>query len=641
MKLNDVFNSTDGLLKKKFDNYEPRLGQVQMAQTIERAVLDNNSAIIEAATGIGKSLGYLIPMLVNEQYVIVSTSNKALQDQLDKKDLPLLHEVLGIDFKWSVLKGKNNYFCLEHYVTNEDEIIAKLKWQKMGYNEAKVYYQDLGKWAEESDTGDLESVGFELPGAIRDMICCDNFTTHDKDSDFSKKCFANIARARSKTANVLLVNHTLLALDASLRLNSGGEVGLLPKRKNVVIDEAHEFERCAVLAFSDEVTMMSLLHYLNWGLVKRVTTQRDHEDAKNEFQKVLTRYLPAKGVGGYYSQMKVGKFDGLDKVNQIIEHINFKLSTEYSEADSKTTAKVKQIIKEGDNLIERLNNLGEEDEDTIKWSEAKDNKLGDPMVKLKTVPISVAPLIHDGLFKDKNIVCCSATLSIKGKFDYFRTQTGFPEGALELVVPTPFDFKEQALNYISDGQYDSVYEMEQLISMTQGNAFVLFTSYKDMNDAYNRVNIPYPKLIQNRDQTRAQVLEEFKNTPNSVLFATKSFWEGVDVRGDKLSLVIIHKIPFENPKDLVFSSKCERIDEKYGRGASFIKLFVPDACIKLKQGVGRLIRSTEDKGVIALLDSRVNFKPYGGIIIDTLPPAYRTQQLEKVRKFCIKLGFIT
>lgn len=637
MQLNDVYK-VDGLLKQKFSDYQIREGQVEMSKLIQMAVNDRKSAIIEGATGVGKGFAYLIPLLINSQKAIVSTSNKALQDQLDKKDLPTLKDVLGIDFKWSVLKGKNNYFCLEHYKNNEEEILSKLKWLKMADSEAIVFYQQLGQWADMSETGDLEYCELELPSAIRELVACDNYTQHEVDSDYSKKCFANIARARAKSSDILLVNHTLLALDASLRLKSNGDVGILPKRDNIVVDEAHEFERCAVLAFSDEIGMMSLLHFLNWGLVKRVTTPADHESAKKSLQKVLGMYLPDKGVGGYYAQNKVKKFEGVDEVIQVIEHLIYKLNTSYSQADDKTTAKVKQIIKEGENLMERLSMLGEEDENTIKWSEAKDNKLGDPMVKLKVVPLDISPLIKAGLFDDHVVICCSATLSVHGKFDFFRYQTGFPEDSFELVVPSPFDYKQQALNYISDGSFDPIYEMQELIEMSKGNAFVLFTSYKDMNDYYNRINIPYPKLIQNKDQTRAATLEEFKNTPNSVLFATKSFWEGVDIRGDKLSLVIIHKIPFENPRDLIFSSKMEKMDQKYGRGASFIKLYVPDACIKLKQGVGRLIRSVNDKGVIALLDARVNFKPYGGIIIDTLPPAYRTQQLEKVKKFFIKIG---
>jgi ATP-dependent DNA helicase DinG len=194
------------------------------------------------------------------------------------------------------------------------------------------------------------------------------------------------------------------------------------------------------------------------------------------------------------------------------------------------------------------------------------------------------------------------------------------------------------LAYISNGSEEQYYEIEELVKASKGNAFVLFTSYRDMRDFYSRVDIPYPKLIQGDGISRANLLKEFRKIENAVLFATKSFWEGVDVQGDDLVLVIIHKIPFGNPSDLLYKSRIEKVDEKLGKGKHWIRYTIPDACLKLKQGAGRLIRNKTDRGVIALLDARVNYRNYGKAVVNSLPPAPRTQSLNKVRGFYRERG---
>lgn len=641
MILHDVYN-TEGLLKQKFADYQIREGQVKMSELIEQAFNENRSAVIEGATGVGKGFAYLIPAIISKKNIIVSTSNKNLQDQLNKKDLPTLQEVFGFPLSWTVLKGKNNYFCREHFITNEMEIKLELLNKTTGsdkdYDEANLIMQQIAKWVEEDGVGDLDTLPFPISKKVRDLICCSSESSHEKESEAAEYCYASRARSRAKASQIILVNHTLLALDMNLKRETDGKGGFLPPVDKVIIDEAHEFEKAAVLAFSDEISIYSLLHLLNWRLVKKHLPEAKRIALLNALQSALANYLPEKGISGYYTQRKVDYFAGLDTVVAGINDVIHTLASLSNHAEEKTLLMAKEITKEAENLQERLQDLAKEDTNALRWSEAKDDKKGQPQVKLKTVPLDISYLIKDGLFGEgRTVIACSATLAVFGSFSLFKEQVGMTD-ALEMIIPSPFDYKQQALVYISDGSQDKFYEMEQLLKMSKGRAFVLFCSYKDMELAYKMVKTDHPKFIQTYDQPKQALLEEFKNTPNSILFATKSFWEGVDIKGDTLSLVIIDKIPFENPKDIVFSSKCAKIDEKYGMRKSFMKLYLPDACIKLKQGVGRLIRSTTDKGVIALLDPRVNYKSYGQIIISCLPDAYRTQQLENVAKFFKKLG---
>ena len=643
MTLHDIYNA-EGLLKQKFSDYQIREGQVQMSTLIEKAINDKKSAVIEGATGVGKGFAYLIPAILSKKPVIVSTSNKSLQDQLNKKDLPTLQEVFGTPLSWAVLKGKNNYFCHERFKTNEMEIKLELlkdspTGSDMDYMKAELTMQQIVQWVDEDGVGDLEYLPFNVSKKLKELIGCDNNSSHEKDSQEATDCYATMARARAKRSQIVLVNHTLLALDMNLRRESGGKAGFLPDTTITIIDEAHEFEKAAVLAFSDEISIYSLHHLLNRSLVKKELSQDKRNALINALQGVLNAYLPRKGIYGYYEKNKVDYFVGLGTVVEGLNDVIHTLGKLEGKADEKTITMAKQLTKEAEKLQERLQDISKESSNDLRWSEANDNRQGQPIVKLRTVPLDISPLIRDGLFGgNETVITTSATLSVFGSFSYFREQLGMPDDAYELIVPPAFDYKRQALIYVSDGSLDKYYEMGEMLKMSKGRAFILFTSYKEMEQAYRIVKTEHPKLIQSKDISRQALLEEFKNTPNAVLFATKTFWEGVDIKGDKLSLVIIDKIPFENPSDIVFSAKCEKIDEKYGARKSFIKLFVPDACIKLKQGAGRLIRSQEDRGVIALLDARVNTKPYGNMVIESLPPAYRTQQLGKVANFFEKIN---
>ena len=640
MTIHDVY-STDGLLKKKFSDYEVREGQVKMSELVMQVLTAKQNAVIEGATGVGKSFGYLIPSIISNVPVIVSTSNKSLQDQLNEKDLPTLQDILGQTLSWTVLKGKSNYFCHERFQANEKDILVALipdKGTESDYDEAKLKMQQIRDWVDEDGIGDMEKCPLDIVPRAREYMCCSNETKHEKDSDASLHCYANRARERAKNSQIVLVNHTLLALDLNLQRMTEGKVSILPRTDAIIIDEAHEFEKAAVLAFSDEISIFSLLHIMNRQIVKKQVPKATRDRIEYLLKRVLGNYLPEKGLSGYYKEQQTPFFEGLGEVIEALNSIIHALTKLEGSASEQVRRELSQIEKEVEHFQERLEVFAKEDKNTLKWSEARDSNYGDPIVRLKCVPINISPLIQKGLFvPGRSVICCSATLSVYGTFAYFKEQIGMPVNPQELIVPSHFDYKQQALVYVSNGDHDKFYEMSELLRMSQGRAFLLFCSYKDMREAFQYVKTEHPKLIQSNDKPRSQLLQEFLDTPNAVLFGTKSFWEGVDVKGDKLSLVVIHKIPFENPSNLVFKAKSDRYDAEHGRGQAFVKLSIPDACLKLKQGSGRLIRSATDKGVVALLDERVNFKPYGKMVIESLPPAYRTQTLEKVERFFEKI----
>jgi len=623
MSLSKVFKPS-GLLSKHLDKYEQRPQQVRMSKLIKTAIDSGNCAVVEGATGVGKSLAYLAPLILSGKSAIVSTSTKSLQDQLSKKDLPILKKALSIDFNWAVLKGKNNYFCHEHFKANENELKRAISRQEM---------REILEWADETKDGDVEYYPGDLSVRVKEMITCDSSTVHDRDSPFFDLCFANRARAIAMEAKIVLVNHTLLALNIAIKKKTDGKAKFLPESDVIIIDEAQNFEMYAAMAFSDEINIFSLMHFTGWRIVRDNIPKKEIINLTRAFKRALKKYLPAKGDRGYYMQEKTAKFKGFDSVIKKLDSIVIKIEANPKlQKDEAVRAKLKEVVKEGGNLINRLEMMQVKDRNMLRWAEARDSKY-DAIVTLKSVPLDISRILEKFLFKDNVVICTSATLAVNGSFDFFKSQVGIPSISLDLIVESPFDFKKNSLVYISLGEQEKYWEVEQLVKYSKGNAFILFTSYKDMRDVYDKIDIPYPKLIQDRGVSRANLLDKFKETPNAVLFGTKSFWEGIDVRGDKLVLVVIHKIPFDTPTDLVYSSKVERIDEEYGRGKHWMKYTIPCACLKLKQGAGRLIRSKTDIGVIALLDARVNFRSYKKAVLNSLPPAYRTQKLEDVKRF--------
>ena len=642
MNIDKIFRR-GGVLENHFANYEFRPGQIQMSRLIQQSIREKKYALIEAATGSGKSLAYLIPIILSGKRAIISTSNKNLQDQLDNKDLPLLKEIIDSNLSWEVLKGKRNYFCPESFSINKKNLKQYyIKEENLSETNARLKIKNIVNWAKHTETGDLDSfeirqknkwVSNSLPRGVKNLISCQTRIKHDKNSEYYKQCFAVKARQRAKKADILLVNHSLVAFDIALRQESRGKIKLLPDSDILVIDEAHKFNQYTSMAFSDEISYLSLLHLLNWSLVKKVLSNDDRMALKIVFNHTLNKFLPERGINGYYQQKLLRKVGNFSKIILLLKRLIMKIqnSKEIQNIEINNIT-IQRITLEARNLIKRLEELSNKDDNTLCWSEAQiiRNK---PYVRIKSVKTNIAQILKENLFKDKTIIFTSATLTINDNFNFFINQLGIPKNHSELILPSPFDFKKNSLIYITKGDINKVKELETLLSYSKGRALILFTSYKEMNNIFNEISIDYPKLIQEKGKSRKQLLEKFKTTRNAILFATNSFWEGIDIQGEQLSLLVIWKIPFENPSNLIYKNKIEQIDRKYGKGKHWRSYTIPLACLRLKQGVGRLIRSKNDKGTIALLDPRINYRSYKRVVLASFPPAYRTQLLSTVGKY--------
>lgn len=623
MTTNEIFNK-GGLLEKKLEGFESRPQQARMAMLVETAIEKKKTAVVEGSTGVGKGFAYLIPIILAGKKAIVSTSNKNLQDQLNNKDLPTLKKVLKkVDFNWTVLKGKSNYFCHQNFMAHYPELERSLDTHDL--NAVK-------KWASETKDGDLDTCPIYIPPHLKSYVGHDPDVRHGEDDSADSICFASLAKEKAKEAQIILINHSLLTLNIAMKRP------FLPKVDVIVVDEAHSLERCASTAFSEELTFWSLKHFLDSNFVKKSITAKARDEMNETFRIALEKYLPTKD-GYYYKPMRVKKFEGFEKVISALEMAISKVSANSKFGnDEMAVVRKKSIINEGNNLVEKLSQFSKEDENFVMWTEAYDGKRG-TTIKMMLAPISVAKLLGT-YFQKRTCVFTSATLSTNGNFDFFKEQIGLDQKeCLELIEQSPFDFENNSMAYITTGQTDKIKEVEQLLKYSKGRAFVLFTSYREMFTYYENVDIPYKKLVQAQGVSKSQLLKDFRESENAVLFATRSFWEGVDVKGEKLSMVIIHKIPFANPSDLIYQSKTEQIEKKYGKGAYWPKYTIPDACLALKQGFGRLIRSKTDRGVYVLMDERVITKSYRNPILRTLPPATpRTQKLERIKAFFDKIG---
>lgn len=624
MTLDDVF-SNDGLLSKQYQGYEIRPSQVDMARLVEKTVHSKGKvAIVEGETGVGKSFGYLIPTLIHGKQAIVSTSNKNLQAQLNEKDLPTLARILdGVKVTWAVLKGKSNYFCQRSYDLNEEDINNLLQpSQRLA----------LREWVDASQTGDLDECDLDfVDSKVRALICCDSTVPHEKDSVYKAICCASLARDKAFGKQIVLVNHSLLAMELSIRLMSNGQAGVLPQVDNYIVDEAHALETYAQKAFAIEINEYVLKNLVYKKLVKQVTDETQLIELFTEFNKAIKKYQPNMGPTGYFEQHKLGNLEGFEGVCAQIRRI----ANDLNKIKSSNVEAVEALQQQANSIIDRLERMSKDDSNALRWSEARKLRNGGVVTTIKSLPLEIAPMLKKTLFDgNKNVILTSATLSVGGSFTFLKQNIGAPQEASELVAHSPFDFKRNSLVYINR-DYSELEAVEKLLALSKGRAFVLFTSFKTMEYFYDNVRTQYPKLIQARGTSSAQLLQQFKDTPNAVLFGVRSFWEGVDIPGDTLSLVIVQKFPFTNVGDLVHQSKVEKIDKAQGRkGMGFVFYSLPEACIAFKQGIGRLIRTTSDRGVIAILDERIISKGYKTSFLKCLPKdAFHTFALEDVDTF--------
>ncbi len=628
----------EGILAKKIEGFEFRQSQLEMAQAVFECFRSKKPLVVEAGTGTGKTWAYLIPAILSGKKTVVSTGTKTLQDQILDHDIPFLKKNIKSQLKAVCLKGRRNYLCRRRFL---EFCYQPTLWNK---EEAKLFRR-FQKWAGTTPTGDRTEIEW-LPDNFRtwNEVCSSNeYCLGQQCSEFAR-CHLTRTRNEAARADIVVVNHHLFFADLALR---GREItGVLPDYEAVVFDEAHQLEDIIGEFFGVHFSSVGLT-MLAQDILKEC--RRDGKKADMKSIESAGRQLEVlghlfhhglsqagKGVGRFrFDPGKAGK-DFAGTCSQIAHALG-----ELPATVAPLAEKIENLTccgRRGSELSAALQTLLEQsDEKLVYWYE-----LNQQAAFLNGTPVDIAPVLGQHLFPAAPAtVITSATLSVAGSFDFLRNSLGVPAESREMSLRSPFAFERQALAYIprrfpapSDSSFcpEMAKQSLEIINKTRGRTLFLFTSYRNMHEIFKMFQdrISFPLLVQGQKTKRA-LLQEFKDTIDSVLLATSSFWQGIDVPGESLSSVIIDKLPFEVPDDPVTAARVDRITRD-GKNA-FYEYQVPKAAIQLKQGVGRLIRSSRDRGIISIFDVRILTKSYGQIFLKSLPPCRVVHSLDEIDQF--------
>jgi len=629
----------DGLLARKVDGFEYRASQQKMAQAVYESLSSGVPLLAEAGTGTGKTWAYLIPCILSGKKVVVSTGTKTLQDQILDRDIPLLRRLVAPQLHAVCLKGRRNYLCRRR--------ARDFAYQPTFRNrEEGRLYQRFLKWTSGTDSGDRAEIAW-LPDSFQawNEVSCSSEQCLGQQCEDHNRCFLTRARVEAARAQLVVVNHHLFFADLALRTTGAGEA--IPQYDAVVFDEAHQLEDTAGIYFGVQLSSVKVAD-LARDLAKESRKEPVFGKSQKEI-KGITDQLEALARTLYQSlshgRGSVGRFR-LDPEKagksfaQSCEQIGFacdRLSAILTpKSDSKPV--IECFFRRSAELAQASRDiLGQGDPSLVYWYE-----LTPHAVFLQGTPIEIAPLLGEKLFsKTPAVIMTSATLSIAGSFEYVRHSLGAPESSIEMDLPSPFDYEKQAMVYIPrdfPAPNDAVFckhvadRAVKILENTRGRALFLFTSYRNMNEVHRQLidRLPYPLLVQGQKPKRA-LLNEFTENIDSVLLATSSFWQGIDVPGESLTCLLIDKLPFEVPDDPLVAARMERI-EQHGR-SSFYGFQIPRAVIQLKQGMGRLIRTAADRGVIVLFDNRLLTKSYGRIFMKSMPACRTVHSVGEIGEF--------
>jgi ATP-dependent DNA helicase DinG len=647
------FFAPGGILARSSLPYEYRSGQLEMAKAVERALAERRHLIVEAGTGTGKTLAYLLPALRTGQRVIVSTGTKALQDQLYFRDVPFLETLVG-ELRVCYMKGRANYLCRHKLSALRNQPILS------GLEEIDQYRQ-ISEWEQTTESGDrAELSGMPESSALWQKLDARTEACLGSTCPDYRRCFITEMRRKALESDIIIVNHHLFFADVAVKREAAGapDAGILPEAAAVVFDEAHELEDVASSYFGLSVSNIRfeelardtdvLLRGKEGAESLPALTQQLRDRAR-----IFFAGLPLAGDG---RQPFSGREEFLETEGDLYMAVRATLQRLEAEMDGMKADEAPGLRKRVARLRSELEFLLESSaSNMVFWMERRISAGGSSersaargafraqsrTTFLQATPIDVSELLFELVFDQiPTVVLTSATLTVQGGFEHIRKRLGLSE-ARELVVPSHFKYGEQALLYLPPEMPDprepefpeaAARCIQRVLEITQGRAFCLFTSYAQMRNLYERLMpvLDFPILLHGT-APRKTLLKEFRATPNAVLFGTSSFWQGVDVQGEALSCVIIDRLPFEVPSDPVVSARMKAIEENGGK--PFFDYQVPNAVLTLKQGFGRLIRSLEDRGVLVLLDPRVRTKRYGQTFLASLPPYRMTETITDVEEF--------
>ncbi len=629
----ESFFAPDGVLAGALPRFEYRPSQVDMAKAVWECLRDSTCLMVEAGTGTGKTFAYLVPALLSGRKTVVSTATKALQDQILDHDVPVLIRRFFPKARVRVLKGRRNYLCLRRF--------KEFAYQPSFWNrEEAALFSAVHEWAARTKTGDRSEADW-LP----DQYQAWNDITSAADQCLAQQCphyeecFVQRSRLEAARADLLILNHHLFF--ATLTVEERGSGDLLSSFPAVIFDEAHHVEDVAGLYFGLELSswaITELCRDVHRALVQPKIPAAFRTECASACERItqnlkdVYKHLGASGTASAarhrldFAAAPPALGEAVGRLREGVDQLGRTLQGRPS-----SSAIWESLETRAGALLWKLDALVAQEDPTLTyWYEAGSHSRG---FALRATPLDIAPILLDKVFAKKEaVVLASATLATveqkRPSFRYARERLGAPENARELFVPSPFDFQTQAALYIpkpfplpNDPRFCLAMAEKaiQIMNKTQGRALFLFTSYRHMHETHRLLaeRLPFPVLCQG-EKSKRKLLAEFRENIHSVLFATYSFWEGIDVPGQALSCVLIDKLPFEVPNDPITASRVERLTHA-GENA-FYRYQVPRAVLQLKQGFGRLIRTRQDKGILVLFDTRVLSKPYGKIFLESLPP---------------------
>jgi ATP-dependent DNA helicase DinG len=624
-----------GMLEKCHAGFEFRRAQLEMAEMVDEAFTKHQHALIEAGTGTGKTLAYLIPAIRSGRRVVVSTATKSLQEQLFQKDIPFLRKHFAPELKVALMKGRNNFVCREKVRLMANQPVLR------GIDEVDWFAQ-IKEWEKLTETGDRAELNFlpddaELWNRIdaRKETC-----TGQKCPEFSR-CFLTLMRQRAQEADVIIVNHHLFFADLALRQDDFGSI--LPEYAAVIFDEAHEIEDVASDYFGRQISSYQFdelvrdaeqtLRMLN---VATTATRRPLAQIRERAHAFFKAFPEREGRFPFEQPERTAFLEQHREAYEELDAALSRLETELGALRSKPE-EVMNVARRAAEIRRELAFLLESAEKScVYWFERRGKG-----VFLVATPIDVSEILRERLFEQfDTIVLTSATLAVGGRFDYVKRRLGIA-ASQEQVLPQEFDYRAQALLYLPQSLPDvrhanfaarAADEIAQILKLTRGRAFCLFTSYAQMREIHERLTgmLPFPLLLQGT-APRTALLDRFRATEGAVLLATASFWQGVDVPGAQLSCVIIDRLPFAVPTDPIVAARVRALADD-GQNA-FAEYQVPKAVLSLKQGFGRLIRLRSDRGVLSILDNRIERMTYGKIFLESLPDYTVTKNLADVARF--------